>query len=262
MAVATTASEPATERDGRRHRPAIVVVDDEPAVLAAVARDLRRAFGERYRIVRGSSGDEALGLLRELVARGDQGALRVAHQRMPGMAGPAHLVAARQLVPAAKRVLLTAYADTAAAIQAINEVALDYYLLKPWDPPEEQLYPVVEDLLTTWESGAALESGGVRLVGHRFSKDSHDLRDFLARNRVPARWLDVERDGEARELLTVAGVQEDGLPVALLEDGTVLERPTVLELAERLGVSAQPASDHYDLVIVGGGPAGLAAAVY
>jgi thioredoxin reductase (NADPH) len=262
MAVATTTGEPDLDRDRRRRRPAIVVVDDEPAVLAAVARDLRRAFGERYRIVRGASGDEALGLVRELVGRGDQVALLVADQRMPGMAGTDYLVAARRLVPGAKRVLLTAYADTAAAIQAINEVALDYYLLKPWDPPEEQLYPVVEDLLTTWESGAALEAGGVRLVGHRFSKDSHDLRDFLARNRVPARWLDVERDGEARELLTVAGVDDGGLPVALLEDGSVLERPTVLELAERLGVAAQPASDHYDLVIVGGGPAGLAAAVY
>src|SRR4051794_22040532 len=262
MALATAAGEQEVERERRRQRPAIVVVDDEPAVLAAVARDLRRAFGERYRIVRGSSGDEALGLLRELVARGDQVALLVADQRMPGMAGTDYLVAARQLVPAAKRVLLTAYADTAAAIQAINEVALDYYLLKPWDPPEEELYPVVQDLLTTWESGAALESGGVRVVGHRFSKPAHDLRDFLARNRVPGRWLDVERDGEARELLKVAGVSEEGLPVALLEDGTVLERPTVLELAERLGVAAQPVTDHYDLVIVGGGPAGLAAAVY
>ena len=145
---------------------------------------------------------------------------------MPGMAGTEYLVQARTLVPDAKRVLLTAYADTEAAIAAINEVALDYYLLKPWDPPEEQLFPVVEDLLTTWESGAALEAGGVRIVGHRFSKDSHDLRDFLARNRVPARWLDVERDGEARELLAVAGVAPDRLPVALLEDGAVLERPT------------------------------------
>jgi thioredoxin reductase (NADPH) len=159
-------------------------------------------------------------------------------------------------------VLLTAYADTEAAIQAINEVDLDYYLLKPWDPPEEQLYPVVEDLLTTWESGAALESGGVRVIGHRFSRDSHDLRDFLARNRVPMRWLDVERDAEARELLTVADVNGDRLPVALLEDGTMLEKPSILELAERLGVSAAPAADHYDLAIVGGGPAGLAAAVY
>jgi thioredoxin reductase (NADPH) len=178
------------------------------------------------------------------------------------MSGTEYLVEARKLVPDAKRVLLTAYADTEAAIAAINEVALDYYLLKPWDPPEEQLFPVVEDLLTTWESRAALEAGGVRVIGHRFSKDSHDLRDFLARNRVPARWLDVERDGEARELLAVVGISADRLPVALLEDGAVLERPTVLELAERLGVTGTPAQEHYDLVIVGGGPAGLGAAVY
>ena len=243
-------------------RPAIVVVDDEPAVLAAVARDLRRGFGEHYRIVRVDSGEAALSALRELVRRGEQVALLIADQRMPGLSGTDYLVRARQLVPSAKRVLLTAYADTEAAIQAINEVALDYYLLKPWDPPEEQLFPVVEDLLAGWQAGAALESGGVRIIGHRFSRASHDLRDFLARNRVPARWLDVERDGEARELLIVAGVSEDGLPVALLEDGSVLERPTVLELAERLGVAGQPAADHYDLVVVGGGPAGLAAAVY
>src|ERR671917_269772 len=246
----------------RRRRPAIVAVDDEPAVLAAVARDLRRRFGEHYRIVRATSGNEALGALKELVARGEQVALLVADQRMPGMAGTEYLVKAREVVPEAKRVLLTAYADTEAAIAAINDVALDYYLLKPWDPPEEQLFPVVEDLLTTWESGAALEAGGVRVIGHRFSRDSHELRDFLARNRVPMRWLDIERDGEARELLQVAGVAADRLPVALLEDGAVLERPTVLELAERLGVAGQPAQDHYDLVIVGGGPAGLAAAVY
>ena len=257
---ATVESMEASER--RSRRPAIVAVDDEPAVLAAVARDLRREFGERYRIVRATSGAEALGALKELVARGEQVALLVADQRMPGLSGTEYLVEARKLVPEAKRVLLTAYADTEAAIQAINEVDLDYYLLKPWDPPEEELYPVVEDLLTTWEQGAALESGGVRLIGHRFSRDSHDLRDFLARNRMPMRWLDVERDAEARELLTVTNVSDDGLPVALLEDGTVLERPTILELAERLGVSATPASDHYDLAIVGGGPAGLAAAVY
>src|SRR4051812_10018361 len=248
------------ERDGGRRRPAIVAVDDDPAVLAAVARDLRRGFGERYRIVRAASGDEALGLVREIVARGEQVALLVADQRMPGMAGTDFLVQARRLVPGAKRVLLTAYADTEAAIQAINEVALDYYLLKPWDPPEEELFPVVEDLLTTWEAGAAIESGGVRVIGHRFSRDSHELRDFLARNRVPARWLDVERDAEARELLLVAGVGEGRLPVALLEDGTVLERPTGLELAQRLGGAAPPSSDHYDPVIGGGGPPGPAAA--
>jgi thioredoxin reductase (NADPH) len=249
-------------QEPRARRPVILAVDDEPAVLAAVSRDLRRGFGERFRIMRASSGAEALELLREIRRRGEQVALLVADQRMPGMAGTDYLVQARTIVPEAKRVLLTAYADTEAAIAAINDVALDYYLLKPWDPPQEQLFPVVEDLLTTWESGAALEAGGVRVIGHRFSKESHDLRDFLARNRVPARWLDVERDGEARELLTVAGVDAQGLPVALLEDGSVLERPTILELAERLGISARPLSDHYDLVIVGGGPAGLAAAVY
>ena len=247
---------------GEQRRPAIVAVDDEPAVLAAVARDLRRGFGERYRVMRAASGAEGLELLKQVRARGDQVALLIADQRMPGLSGTDYLVQARELVPEAKRVLLTAYADTEAAIQAINEVSLDYYLLKPWDPPEEQLFPVLEDLLTTWEAGAALESGGVRVIGHRFSKQTHDVRDFLARNRVPARWLDVERDAEARELLTVAGVDAERLPVTLLEDGSILEQPTMLELAERLGITTQPGGDHYDLVIVGGGPAGLAAAVY
>ena len=243
-------------------RPAIVVVDDEPAVLAAVARDLRRRFGEDYRILRAGSGPEALELLREVRARGDQVALLIADQRMPVMAGTEYLVEARTVFPDAKRALLTAYADTEAAIAAINEVALDYYLLKPWDPPEEEFFPVVEDLLETWQAGAAFESGGVRVIGHRFSKESREVRDFLARNRVLARWIDVERDAEARELLEVFDIDADRLPVALLEDGSVLERPSVLELAEHLGVSAQPIEEHYDLVIVGGGPAGLAAAVY
>ncbi len=256
-ASATGAQPLASER-----RPAIVVVDDEPTVLAAVSRDLRRGFGERFRVLRAGSGPQALELLRELGVRGDQVAMLIADQRMPGMSGTEYLAQARKIAPDAKRVLLTAYADTEAAIAAINEVALDYYLLKPWDPPEEQLFPVVEDLLTTWEAGAALEAGGVRLIGHRYSKESHDLRDFLVRNRVPARWLDIERDGEARELLQVAGVDAERLPVALLEDGTVLERPTIMELAERLGVVGAPAQSHYDLVVVGGGPAGLAAAVY
>jgi thioredoxin reductase (NADPH) len=256
-ALATTEAPPASRR-----RPAIIVVDDEPVVLAAVARDLRRGFGEHYRIVRAGSGEEGLEVLRELGRRGEQVALLVADQRMPGLSGTDYLVRAREIVPTAKRVLLTAYADTEAAIQAINEVSLDYYLLKPWDPPEEQLFPPVQDLLSEWEAGAALESGGVRIIGHRFSRATHDLRDFLARNGVPGRWLDVERDSEARTLLKVAGVSDERLPVALLEDGTVLERPTVLELAERLGVAGQPAFEHYDLVIVGGGPAGLAAAVY
>ena len=257
--VSTPTPSPAEER---RRRPIILAVDDEPSVLAAVARDLRRGFGERYQVLRAASGAEALETLRDALARGLQPALLVADQRMPGMSGTEYLVEARKLAPGAKRVLLTAYADTQAAISAINDAALDYYLLKPWDPPEEQLYPILEDLLTTWQAGAALEAGGVRIVGHRFSKASHDLRDFLARNRIPARWLDVERDGEARELLQVAGLDEERLPAVLFDDGAVLERPTVLELAERLGVTGQPAQEHYDVVIVGGGPAGLAAAVY
>jgi thioredoxin reductase (NADPH) len=262
MTPAAVSAEAPAAVSPRARRPAILAVDDEPAVLAAVARDLRRRFGEGYRILRAPSGADALEILAELRRRAEPVALLIADQRMPGLAGTDFLLQARHLAPGAKRVLLTAYADTEAAISAINQVGLDYYLLKPWDPPEEQLYPVLEDLLTTWESGAALEAGGVRLIGHRFSKDSHELRDFLARNRVPARWLDVERDGEARELLTVVGTDAEHLPVALLEDGSVLERPTVLELAERLGIAVRPTQDHYDLVIVGGGPAGLAAAVY
>jgi thioredoxin reductase (NADPH) len=258
----TVTSEHPTAGETRVPRPAILAVDDEPTVLAAVSRDLRRQFGESYRIVRAGSGGEALELLYEMRRRGDALALMIADQRMPGMEGTTFLTRAREIYPDAKRTLLTAYADTQAAISAINDVGLDYYLLKPWDPPEETLYPVVEDLLETWEGSAALLQSGARIIGHRFSKDTHDLRDFLARNRVPGRWLDVERDPEARELLAVAAVTDDRLPVVILEDGSVLERPTVLELAERLGVSAVPSTDHYDLVIVGGGPAGLAAAVY
>src|SRR4051794_21454408 len=189
-------------------RPAIVAVDDDPAVLASVARDLRRGFGERYRIVRALSGAEGLELIRQIRARGEQVAMLIADQRMPGMAGTEYLTEARKLVPDAKRVLLTAYADTEAAIAAINEAQLDYYLLKPWDPPEEQLYPIVADLLTTWEASAALEAGGLRVIGHRFSKESHDLRDFLARNRVPMRWIDIEREAEGRELLTMTGTDD------------------------------------------------------
>jgi len=209
-----------------------------------------------------SSGENALEAVRSLVRRGEQLAMFIADQRMPGMPGTDFLVQARRAAPAARRVLLTAYADVEAAIQAINEVALDYYLVKPWDPPEERLFPIVEDLLSTWHAEAPPELGGARVIGHRFSRESHVLREFMARNRVPARWLDVERDDEARQLLAAAALSPDALPVALLEDGSVLERPSLRELAQRFGIGGEPASDHYDLVVVGAGPAGLAAAVY
>jgi len=242
---------------------AILCVDDEPAVLAAVARDLRRRFGERYRVMRAGSGADALELLEELRRRGDHVALIVSDQRMPAMSGTDFLTRAREIYPEARRALLTAYSDTAAAIAAINEAGLDYYLLKPWDPPEEGLYPVVGDLLEIWEGKAELhQRGGIRILGHRFSAPTHDLRDFIARNRVPGRWLDIEGDREARDLLAACGMGEDCLPVVVLEDGTPLKQPSVADLARRLGVSAEPSTDHYDLVIVGGGPAGLAAAVY
>jgi thioredoxin reductase (NADPH) len=245
------------------HRPAIVAVDDEPTVLAAVSRDLRRGFGEDYRILRAGSGAEALEMLEQMRERGDAVALLLADQRMPGMEGTEYLLRARDAFPEAKRVLLTAYADTDAAIAAINEVALDYYLLKPWDPPDEHLYPVLQDLLTGWKVARSLEiEDGLTVIGHRFSRETHELRDFLARNRVPASWRDIETDKRARAISLEHHVDEQRLPAVVLEDRTVLQQPTVLELAERIGVANRPAADHYDLVIVGGGPAGLAAAVY
>ena len=242
-------------------------MDDEPAVLAAVARDLRRRFGEGYRILRSNSGQEGLDVLRDLVARGDQVALLVADQRMPGLSGTDFLVQARQLVPGAKRVLLTAYADTEAAIQAINEVALDYYLLKPWDPPEEQLFPVVEDLLTTWAAGAALESGGVRLIGHRFSRETHDLRDFLARNRVPGRWLDVERAGRQVRLSGGGSLSASCVLVASGVSYNQLEAPgfercTGAGIYYGAAMTEARACQDQSIVVIGGANSAGQAAVY
>src|SRR5215207_2120149 len=253
---------PVTAPDTTVRRPALLVVDDEPPVLRAVQRDLRGRFGEEYRVLRAGSGAEAEEVLRELRRRGEPLALVLADQRMPGMTGVELLEAARDLFPKAKRALLTAYADTDAAIAAINRAQIDYYLQKPWDPPEERLFPTLEDLLGDWQADASLTDPEVRLVGHRFSPASHDARDLLARNRVPYEWLDVDRDQEARQLLDLAGISSDRLPAVFLRDGTVLEAPTALELAGRLGLATQAELDFYDLVIVGGGPAGLAAAVY
>ena len=243
-------------------RPVLLAVDDEPAVLAAVARDLRARYGGDYRIVRATSGNEARGVLEELRRRGEAVALILSDQRMPDGDGVSLLSAARELYPLSKRVLLTAYADTEAAIAAINAAQTDYYLLKPWDPPEERLYPTLDDLLGDWQADAALMDVSARVIGHRFNPASHDARDFLARNRVPYQWLDVDRDAEARQLLTISGVDESRLPIVLLRDGSTLTQPTTLELADRLGISRRAELDFYDLVIVGGGPAGLAAAVY
>ena len=251
-----------TTQEATVRRPALLVVDDEPPVLRAVQRDLRSRFGESYRVLRAGSGDEAQDTMRELRKRGEPLALVLADQRMPGMTGVELLEAARELFPKAKRALLTAYADTDAAIAAINRAQIDYYLQKPWDPPEERLFPTLEDLLGDWQADAVLADPEARLVGHPFSPASHEARDFLARNRVPYEWLDVERDQEARQLLALAGVSSERLPAVFLRDGSVLEAPTPLELAGRLGLATQAELDFYDLIIVGGGPAGLAAAVY
>lgn len=243
-------------------KPVILAVDDEPAVLAAVARDLRAEYGRQYRVLRAESGHAALDLLRELKRQEAAVALLVVDQRMPGLSGVEFLREALLLYPDAQRVLLTAYADTDAAIQAINEVRLDHYLMKPWDPPEQHLYPVLTDLLDTWQARFEPPFQGVRVVGHRWSADGHRLRDFLARNLVPYRWLDVESDPEAAGLLELVDATDAPLPVVVLPDGSHMSRPATTELAARIGLRTHADSDSYDLVIVGGGPAGLAAAVY
>jgi thioredoxin reductase (NADPH) len=247
----------------RTPKPALLTVDDDPGVARAVQRDLRRRYGDRYQVLSAQSGQAALDVLGKLVLRSQPVAMMVADQRMPGMSGVEFLEAALQQAPSAKRVLLTAYADTSAAIKAINDVSVDHYLLKPWDPPEENLYPVLDDLLSEWQAGAlAEEDGGIRVVGHRFSADSHTLRDFLTRNQVPHRWLDIERDAEAQQLLEAAHADGGKMPVVVFPDGEHLEVPDTLQVAEKIGLSTEAAGDFYDLVIVGAGPAGLAGGVY
>jgi len=241
--------------------PAIVTVDDDPAVSRAVARDVRRQYGDRYRVVRASSGDEALEALREIKLRGEQVAVLLADYRMPQMNGIEFLEAAMDLFPMARRVLLTAYADTDAAISAINVVDLDHYLLKPWHPPEEKLYPVLDTLLDAWTATADAARPETRVVGHRWSAPSFAARDFLARNLVPYRWLLAE-EPEGQRLLTAAGVTADDLPLVVTSDGKSLVMPSEAELAAHVGMSTAPAADFYDLIVVGAGPAGLGAAVY
>lgn len=242
-------------------KPVLLVVDDDAEVLRAVARDLRRHYGDTYRVLRAESGEEALAATRELRERGGTVALLLSDQRMPGLSGVEFLEAAAESFPEAKRVLLTAYADTEAAIRAINRARIDYYLLKPWDPPEERLYPILDDLLDDWQAGHRPEFVGIRVVGNRWSPDTHAVKDFLARHLVPYRWLDVETSEEAERLVAQHDAA-DGLPLVLFPDGEPLSQPEQTALAERLGLQMAPNRPFYDLVIVGGGPAGLAAAVY
>ncbi len=242
-------------------KPVLLTVDDDPGVSRAIERDLRRRFGSDFRVLRAESGEQGLDLLNKLKLRDDRVALLLADQRMPRMTGVEFLERAIDVYPEAKRALLTAYADTEAAIKAINDVDLDRYLMKPWDPPEQHLYPAIDDLIDDWERTGGPREEGVRVVGHRWSRESHELRDFLARNLIPWRWLEIDSD-EARTLLEAAGVADPALPTAVFTDGTVLEAPAILQVAEKLGLATQAKADFYDLVIVGGGPAGLAAAVY
>jgi thioredoxin reductase (NADPH) len=243
-------------------KPVILAVDDDVSVLEMVVQDLRRQYGANYRIQRAASGQAALDTCDQLKKRGDTIALFVSDQRMPGMSGVEFLGKAMEIYPDAKRALLTAYADTEAAIQAINTAKINYYLTKPWDPPEERLYPVLNDLLETWKEGYQPPFEGLRVIGPRYTLRDHQVRDFLSRNRVPYVWMDPESSGEAVDLLTRFKLDDHKLPVVLFGDGSYLVQPGQMELAGKIGMRTQAAKEFYDLVIVGAGPGGLAAAVY
>jgi thioredoxin reductase (NADPH) len=244
-------------------KPVLLTVDDDAEVLRAIERDLRRQYADRYRILRADSGQVALETLRQLKTRNDPVALLLADQRMPQLDGVGFLGEAMELYPNAKRALLTAYADTDAAIRAINQVKIHHYLLKPWDPPEEQLYPVIDDLLDEWSSSYRPPFEGMRVLGNRWSPRSYEIRDFLARNQVPYQWLDIESsDPEVRRLVDSLGEDAARLPLVLFAEGARLATPTNAEIAQRIGLRMRAEMQFYDLVIVGGGPAGLAAGVY
>jgi thioredoxin reductase (NADPH) len=243
-------------------KPIILTVDDDREVLQAITRDVRHGFGEQFRVIRADSGDRALDVLRQLRLGNESVALMLVDQRMPGLTGIELLTEARRLFPDAKKALLTAYADTDAAIAAINEVRLDHYLVKPWDPPEQRLFPVLDDMLDDWMADHPPEFRGIRVIGHRWSQESHQARDFLARNQVPFKWLDLASDPEAAELLALAGTTSGRCPVVIFPDGQILEQPTLGEIAEKAGIRGHAEVPLYDLIVIGAGPAGLAAAVY
>ena len=243
-------------------RPILLAVDDDPSVLEAIVQDLRRQYGETYRVLRAANGQMALDTLRQLRSREEPVALLLSDQRMPGMGGVDFLERAQEFYPEARRVLLTAYADTEAAIRAINAARIHYFLNKPWDPPEDKLYPVLNDLLDDWKAGYRPAFEGLSVIGHRWSLKDHLVRNFLSRNHVPYRWLDVTGSPEAQKLLTDRQLDPDRLPVVLFSDGSALPDADPETLAARVGLSVQAAQEFYDLVVIGAGPAGLGAAVY
>src|SRR5512135_296209 len=242
--------------------PVIMVVDDDQAVLNAIERDVRSQFGHDYRVVKAASGATALELLRKLQQRNETAALFLTDQRMPQMTGPQFLEQARELFPDAKRVLLTAYADTEVAIASINKLLLDYYLLKPWDPPEDHLYPILTDMLEDWRSSARLPYEGIRVAGTLWSPHSHDVKDFLARHQIPYQWLDVDSDAKTRALVEAQSQGSLRLPVIFFPDGSVLVEPDIKSLADKVGIQTSASLPFYDVVVIGAGPAGLSAAVY